>query len=280
LVAPENPLTARVAVNQIWLHLFGRGLVATTDDFGVRGEPPSHPELIDWLAREFVQSGWSRKHLIRLIVNSSTYRQSSRTRRDLMERDPGNRLLARQNRVRLDAEILRDSALEVSGRLNTSVGGPSFRPRMSDDLKWLGTAGAWSWADDTGPVLDRRSLYIYTQRTVPHPLLPVFDQANSSESCTRRERSNNALQALTLLNNGTFVDAARNLAVRVEMELPDNPRGQVSRAFRLCLGRPPARAETERLERLESQIRAVSPQEALFVVAQTLLNLDEFQNRE
>ena len=280
LVAPGNPLTARVAANQIWLHLFGRGLVSTTDDFGVRGERPSHPELLDWLAREFQNSGWSRKHLIRQIVVSATYRQASEARPELRERDPQNRWLARQNRIRLESEILRDSALAAGGRLNLEVGGRSFRPEMPADIKWLGSAGAWSWTDDGGPVLDRRSLYIFSQRTVPHPLLPVFDQANSSESCTRRERSNNALQALTLLNHDAFVGAARSLATHVAAECPDNSAAQIELAFRRCVGRSPTRAERTRLERLYAQVAAKALPEALFMVAQTLMNLDEFQNRE
>ncbi|HAB15132.1 MAG TPA: DUF1549 and DUF1553 domain-containing protein [Verrucomicrobiota bacterium] len=280
LVSAENPLTARVAVNQLWLHLFGRGLVATTEDFGVRGEPPSHPKLLDWLAREFVASGWSRKHVLRLILNSSTYRQASFARPELAERDPQNRWLARQNRIRLEAEILRDSALEVSGTLESSVGGRSFRPPMPADVKWLGTAGAWSWTDDSGPVLQRRSLYIFSQRTVAHPLLPTFDQANPNEACTRRDRSNNALQALTLLNNATFADAAWALADRVVRECRSDTSEQIQWAFRLCFGRVPLAAEQTRLEKLFANVHTRSPSEALFVVAQTLLNLDEFQNRE
>lgn len=280
IVSPDNPLTARVAVNQIWLHLFGRGLVATTEDFGVRGEPPSHLELLDWLAREFIRSGWSRKQMIRLIVNSSAYRQSSEVRPELAVRDPENRLLARQGRFRLEAEILRDSALAVSGRLNPEVGGRSFRPHLPDDVKWLSTAGAWNWTDDSGPVLQRRSLYIYTQRTVPHPLLPTFDQAGASEPCTRRERSDNPLQALTLLNNACFVDCARALARRLQPASGGRAHEPIRQAFRQCLGREPGPKELQRLEALFAQASAVSSKDAPVVVAQTLLNLDEFLNRE
>lgn len=280
IASPDNPLTARVAVNQIWLHLFGRGLVATTEDFGVRGEPPTHPELLDWLARQFIRSGWSRKQMIRLIVNSSAYRQSSDARPELVARDPENRLLARQGRFRLEAEILRDSALAVSGRLNPEVGGRSFRPHLPDDVKWLSTAGAWSWNDDSGPVLQRRSLYIYTQRTVPHPLLPTFDQAGASEPCTRRERSDNPLQALTLLNNACFVDCARALATRLQQTANGRLHEPIRQAFRQCVGREPAPAELRRLDELFAQASAVSSKEAPLVVAQTLLNLDEFLNRE
>lgn len=280
LVSPENPLTARVAVNQVWLHLFGRGLVATTEDFGVRGEAPSHPDLLDWLALEFQERGWSRKAMIRLLVTSSTYRQASKARPELSARDPENRLLARQNRLRLESEILRDSFLSVGGMLNERIGGPSFRPVMPADIQWLGTAGAWSWTDDVGPVLFRRSLYSFSQRTVPHPLLATFDQANPNESCTRRDRSNTPLQALTLMNNEVFAGAAHSLATRLSKERPGNLPGQVERGFELCVGRNPTRSERRRLETLVSEIGALGRTNGLFVLAQTLLSLDEFQNRE
>ncbi|MBL9175591.1 MAG: DUF1553 domain-containing protein [Verrucomicrobiales bacterium] len=280
VASPENPLTARVAVNQIWLHLFGRGLVATTEDFGVRGEAPSHPELLDWLALEFQERGWSRKAMIRLLVMSSTYRQASLARPKLAERDPENRLLARQNRLRLESEILRDSSLAVGGMLNERMGGPSFRPAMPADIKWLGTAGAWSWTDDTGPVLFRRSLYSFSQRTVPHPLLATFDQSNPNESCTRRDRSNTPLQSLTLLNNEVFAGAARALSARLSEERPGDPRGQVDRGFQLCVGRNPTRVEQRRLEALMKEVEGLGKTNGLFVLAQTLLSLDEFQHRE
>ncbi len=279
IASPENPLTARVAVNQAWMHLFGRGLVATTDDFGTRGEAPSHPELLDWLADDFVRNGWSRKALVRGIVLSSTYRQSSRHRPELADRDPDNRWVARQTRVRVESEVLRDAALAASGRLDLRIGGPSFRPRMPEEIKFLGTAGAWTWTDDTGAVLNRRSLYSFAQRTVPHPLLPTFDQADPSAPCTRRERSNTPLQALTLQNNEVFVEAARGLADAAIHACP-NAGDRATWAFRRCVGRAPDAVERTRLRRLESDAARVSPGNGLFVVAQTLLNLDEFQCRE
>ncbi|MCW5558709.1 MAG: DUF1553 domain-containing protein [Verrucomicrobiae bacterium] len=280
LVAPDNPLTARVAVNQVWLHLFGRGLVATTEDFGVRGELPSHPELLDWLALDFQRNGWSRKALIRRVVTSAAYRQSSHDRPELAQRDPDNRWLSRQNRVRLDAEILRDASLAVGGQLNRAIGGRSFRPPMPEDVRWLGSAGAWSWTDDAGPVLWRRSLYSYSQRTVPHPLLATFDAANPSESCTRRDRSNTPLQALTLLNNDVFVTAARALVEAATDGHPNDPIAQWDQVFRCCLGRRPDPAEKRRLEALREALAKRSETNALLVFAQTLLNLDEFQCRE
>lgn len=280
LVSPENPLTARVAVNQVWLHLFGRGIVSTTEDFGVRGEAPSHPGLLDWLATEFQRVGWSRKAMIRLIVNSATYRQSSRARPERMERDPDNHDLARQNRIRLESEILRDASLAVGGQLNLALGGPGFRPRMPEDMRWLGTAGAWTWTDSSGPVLWRRSLYSYAQRTVPHPLLATFDSANPNEACTRRERSNTPLQALTLMNNEVFVQAARALASELERTCPGDSLAQASEAFRICLGRAPSRVEQQRLVKLMASLSAVPRTERLFVLSQTVLSLDEFQTRE
>lgn len=305
LVASENPLTARVAVNHVWLHLFGRGLVNTPDDFGTRGDLPSHPELLDWLATAFSSAGdlgWSRKALIRLIVNSATYRQSSRIRSELVERDPQNILLARQNRLRVESEIIRDLYLTVGGLLNGDVGGPSFRPHLSDDVKQLGNAGAFSWTDTEGPEKYRRGLYIYAQRTVPYPTAMTFDQADSSQSCTRRERSNTPLQALTLLNHGLFVECARGLARRMVEWPAKSSRERIEQAFELCLSRPPTRAELHRLEALyEDQLRlarrspekcakltgatataARNPAEtaALVALSQVLLNLDEFMTRE
>lgn len=280
LASADNPLTARVAANQIWLHLFGRGLVATPEDFGVRGEPPSHPELLDWLALEFQRTGWSRKALIRRVVTSATYRQSSHARPELAQRDPDNRWLARQNRVRLDAEVLRDASLAVGGQLNREIGGRSFRPPMPEDVRWLGSAGAWTWTDDTGPALWRRSLYSYSQRTVPHPLLATFDAANPSESCTRRDRSNTPLQALTLLNNDVFVTAARALADEAMAGHPGDEAVQWDHVFRCCLGRLPDRAERRRLETLRRALAKQPGTNSLLVLAQTLLNLDEFQCRE
>ena len=280
LVTEVAPLTARVAVNQVWLHLFGRGLVATTEDFGLRGEVPSHPELLDWLASEFIRNGWHRKELIRWIVCSATYRQSSVERPDLVAADPANRRLARQNRLRLDAEILRDATLEVAGLLHHEVGGKSFRPVMPEDVKFLGSAGAWTWMDDAGPVLFRRSLYSFAQRTVPHPLLATFDQAGSSEVCTRRERSNTPLQSLTLLNHPLFVGAAETLGKSVRSNETAGLPGEVDQLFRRLLGRRPNSAERTRLLRLVREVERVQPGAGGRVLAQTLLNLDEFLNRE
>ena len=300
LVAPENPLTARVAVNQVWQHLFGRGLVNTSEDFGTRGEAPSHPELLDWLACEFksplslnvqrstfnVQPAapWSRKALIKLIVTSATYRQASRVRPELQSRDPQNLWLARQNRLRLESEIIRDISLAAGGLLNDDIGGPSFRPYLPEDVKKLGAAGAFTWTDTEGPEKYRRGLYIFAQRTVPYPASMTFDQADSSQSCTRRDRSNTPLQALTLLNHGLFVECAQSLGNRLVAMPQATTRARIARAFELCLCRPPTGQELARLEQLHRDQtrlpRSSTEAESLTALSQILLNLDEFMTRE
>jgi len=328
IVAPQNPLTARVAVNHVWQHLFGRGLVSTPEDFGTRGEPPSHPELLDWLAIAFstpsasrpqeahaskseirnpkseIQNalGWSRNALIKLIVTSATYRQSSHVRAELQERDPQNLLLARQNRFRLESEIIRDACLAAGGLLNDDIGGPSFHPYMSEDVKKLGTAGAFTWTDTEGPEKYRRGLYIFAQRTVPYPTSMTFDQADPTQTCPRRDRSNTPLQALTLLNHGLFVECAQGLAGRMANAPTREPRERIRYGFELCLARPPTRQELSRLETLYDEQRRhaerspaecaklaggcdsakLAPAEAASLVAlsQVLLNLDEFVTRE
>jgi len=302
LVHPANPLTARVEVNRLWQHLFGRGLVGTPDDFGTRGEPPSHPELLDWLATEFIKRGWSRKEMIRLIVTSASYRQSSHLRPELLERDPQNILLARQNRFRVEAEIVRDAHLAASGLLNPALGGPSIRPPMPADLHKIGYVDRnVPWVESTGAARHRRGLYVQTQRTVQYPVPATFDAANPSESCPRRERSNTPLQALTLLNNPVFFECALALARRMDSAGGGNPREMLRHGFKLCLCREPVKLELDRLEKLFAQeLRSaqtnpeaaklsertneakngVARNAALVAVAQTLMNLDEFLTRE
>jgi hypothetical protein len=346
LVAPGHPLTARVAVNHVWQHLFGRGLVNTPGDFGTRGEPPSHPELLDWLAASFssprssqreesltesridqslltsaaTNLGWSRKALIKLIVTSAAYRQSSRHRPELAARDPQNVLLARQNRLRVESEIVRDLSLAAGGLLNDDIGGPSFRPHLPDDVKKLGNAGAFTWTDTEGPEKYRRGLYIYAQRTVPYPASMTLDQADSAQSCPRRERSNTPLQALTLLNHGIFVECAQGLARRMIEGGARDPRARIENAFELCVSRQPTPSELDRLEKLhldQVKLACASPEAAaklarpgapvsdtarpetpstsrvgdrgsnestqvasLVALSQVLLNLDEFLTRE
>jgi hypothetical protein len=302
LFDPANPLTARVTVNHVWYRFFGRGLVATLDDFGTRGEKPSHPELLDWLATEFPRLGWSRKALIKLIVVSSTYRQGSIPRRELTERDPNDILLARQNRIRLEAETVRDSFLAIGGLLQATLGGPGIRPPLPADIAALGYANSVKWKESEGDDRYRRGLYILFQRTVPYPMLMTFDAPDSNTVCTRRERSNTPLQALTLLNDPVFFECAQALGRRMTGERADNAVERLQRTFERCLSRPPTTEETRRLHRLYQDYvhlveqspavaakliggtgadpRQSTETAALIGVARTILNLDEFVTRE
>ncbi len=238
LVDPANPLTARVAVNRYWQRLFGTGLVKTSEDFGTQGELPSHPELLDWLATEFVRTGWDVKGMHRLIVTSATYRQSSHVTPELLTADPENRLLARGPRFRLSAEMLRDQALAVSGLLAERLGGPSVKPYQPAGL-WEEIATDTLYEQSTGPDLYRRSLYTYWKRTVANPTLTLFD-APTREACVlRRGRTNTPLQALTLLNDVTFVEAARKLAERAILEAGPTSEDRIAHLFQLATGRAP-----------------------------------------
>ena len=280
LVDPAGPLTARVTMNRVWQEYFGRGLVETENDFGTQGAEPSHPELLDWLAAEFVAQGWSLKAMHRRIVASATYRQSSRVRPDLAAIDQGNRLLARQSRLRLDAEVIRDEALAASGRLARKLGGPSVFPPQPDGVMTLGQMRR-PWVESTGPDRYRRGLYTFFWRATPHPALMVFDAPNGTQVCTRRVRSNTPLQALTLLNDPAFIDLAEAFAARVRAETgPDRLR----RAFLLALGRGPTAREASRLAELLDEERA-GPEDdddraAWTTLARVLFNLDEFITRE
>ncbi len=281
LVDAKNPLTARVIVNRVWQHYFGLGLVETDNDFGTQGAPPSHPELLDWLATEFLRRGWSLKAMHRLIVTSATYRQSSKARPDLTTVDARNRLLARQVRLRLEAEFVRDVALEASGLLSHKVGGPGIFPPQPDGL-YRFTQIDKHWRPNVGPDRYRRGLYTYFWRSAPHPSLTVFDAPDASSTCTRRNRSNTPLQALTLLNDQGQFEFAQALAARVLREAGPDDAGRLRYAFRLCLARPPSGREQQRLGELLARRRAeaASPDEAWLTVARVLLNLDEFITRE
>jgi len=279
LVSPQNPLTARVAVNRIWQEFFGTGLVATSADFGSRGDVPSHPELLDFLAAEFRDSGWNVKRIQKLIVMSATYRQSDKERDDLKTRDPENRLLARQSRLRLPAELIRDEALAVSGLLNPAVGGRSIRPPMPAGS--LGVAYRAKWEESQGPDRYRRGLYIFLQRSVPYPQLINFDAPNSLTACARRDRSTTPLQALNLLNDPVFFEAAQALASRILRESRGELSQKIDYAFELALGRPPAAAEREQLMSYYSASRRRQDENAAWVgLGSVLLNLDEFITRE
>jgi hypothetical protein len=252
LVDPANPLTARVAVNREWQMLFGTGLVKTLDDFGAQGEAPSHPELLDWLTVEYAGSGWDLKRLLRLLVTSATYRQSSRATPELLKRDPDNRLMARGPRLRLPAEMIRDQALAVSGLLVERLGGPSVKSYQPAGL-WNELADA-DYVQDHGPSLYRRSLYTFWKRTVPPPAMVAFD-APARESCIVREtRTNTPIQALNALNDVTFVEAARAFAERMMALSAPSARARLSSAFQVATGRRPRPEELAILTRgLEDQ---------------------------
>ena len=298
LVSPENPLTARVTVNRLWQQYFGAGLVSTPEDFGTRGERPSHPELLDWLAVEFMESGWDLKALHRLIVTSSTYRQASDIRPDLSEIDPSNRLLARQSRTRLPAEIIRDAAFSAAGLLDRRIGGASVRPYLPEGATEIGFGNFVQWPQSVGADNYRRGLYIFRQRTLPYPQLETFDAPDTVQVACKRDRSTTPLQALTLLNDPVFTEAARNLALRVTREGGVSLKGRLRHAFRLCLSRDPSPAEINRLaDYFEQQHRILSegaqlstPTESTAsaddleadswtAVASVLLNLAEFLTR-
>jgi hypothetical protein len=246
LVDRRNPLVARVAVNRQWAALFGRGLVATGDDFGFQGQPPSHPELLDWLAVEFMDQGWSLKALHRLIVTSATYRQSSRTTPALLAKDRDNRLLARGPRIRIDAELIRDTILHATGLLEPRVGGPSVFPPQPASVTSEGAYGVLAWKASEGADRYRRALYTFSKRTAPFAMLGTFD-APSGEACVaRREVSNTPLQALTLLNDTVFVEAAQALG-RATADDSSPVESRAAGLFRRCLVRPPTADELNAL---------------------------------
>jgi hypothetical protein len=259
LAAPENPLVARVAVNRIWQHHFGGGLVKTAENFGVQGEPPSHPELLDWLATELIRSGWNLKAMHRLIVTSATYRQASRLSPALAARDPENRLLARGPRYRLPAEVVRDNALAIAGLLTARIGGPSVKPYQPTGLweELAGGAGEAPYVQDKGPGLYRRSLYVYRKRTVPHPAMATFD-APSREICqVKRARTNTPLQALELLNDVAYVEAARALAQLALVNGGNRDEERITYAFRRATARKPSASELGVLKRGLERYRSV-----------------------
>ncbi|MCC6488519.1 MAG: DUF1553 domain-containing protein [Candidatus Hydrogenedentes bacterium] len=238
LVSEENPLTARVTVNRFWDMLFGRGIVPTPEDFGTRGEEPSHPELLDWLAVEFERSGWDVKAMLRLIMTSAAYRQSSRITPELLASDPSNEWLARCPRVRVEAEFIRDIALSASGLLSAKMGGPSVKPPLPEGAMSLVYPGD-PWTVAEGEDRYRRGVYTYWKRTLPYPTAMVFDAAARDTTCVRRIRSNTPLQALTMLNDAQMMEASRAMAQRVLQEAPADMPSRIAYAFMLALSRPP-----------------------------------------
>jgi len=305
LVNGENPLPPRVAVNHIWAYLFGAGIVPTMNDFGVRGDRPSHPELLDWLAREFIRLDWSRKDLIRTIVGSSTYRQSSNHRPELARIDPKNELLARQNRFRVDAEIIRDVSLAAAGLLSDKIGGPSVFPPMPDGVAEVNYNSSFKWRVSENEDRYRRGLYTFFKRTAPHPTLMTFDCPDSNVTTVQRTRSNTPLAALVTLNNEVFREAAVGLARRVIEEQPETDDAQkIAHAFSVTLTRAPDQAEQTSITDLLAQSRTyyrtnpdaaaqllgdlpaasdskIPPAElaAWSATLRVLLNLDEFLTR-
>ena len=285
LVLPDNPLTARVTVNRMWQRLFGAGIVETENDFGTQGALPTHPELLDWLAVEFVESGWDMKHVIKSIVMSATYRQASTVAPNALDGDPLNKLLSRQNRLRLDAEIIRDSALGVSGLLNPTIGGAPVYPLQPEGVMGLGQR-LREWKVSNGADKYRRGMYTFFWRGTPYPSLTVFDAPNAQMACTRRARSNTPLQALTLLNDGAFVELAAGLAARLCTNDAQTDEDRIQQAFRLCLSRAPEDEEVDVLldliasEREALEGSETAEQQAWVSVARAMLNLDEFITRE
>jgi Protein of unknown function (DUF1553)/Protein of unknown function (DUF1549)/Planctomycete cytochrome C len=243
LVSDRNPLPARVMVNRLWKLAFGRGLVATLDDFGSQGAWPTHPELLDWLACEFKDDGWNVKKMIKRIVMSQTYRQSSNTSEETRQRDPDNRWLARQSRFRLDAEVVRDNALAIAGTLTAKLGGPSVKPYQPPGYWVFLNFPKRTYEPDQGSDQYRRGLYTYWQRTFLHPSLLAFDASTREECVVERPRSNTPLQALVLLNDPNYVEAARSFAIRLIREGGADPRARLERAFRLAVARPPRAQE-------------------------------------
>lgn len=295
LVSAEQPLTARVTVNRLWQQLFGRGLVYTSENLGIRGDRPSHPELLDWLALEFMQSGWSLKSILQQIVLSQTYQQSSQARPELSDIDPSNRLLARQARLRLSGEAVRDSGLAVSGLLSRALGGPSVKPPQPASVSQEGFSNEWE--PSSGADRYRRGLYTFLQRTSPFAQFVTFDLPDTSHSCTRRERSNTPLQALNLLNDPVFVEMAQALAGRAQREAPGDDLQRLVHTYLLVLARPPSAAESDRMLNYLQQQREIFAHDsaaasqllqeaplgcepAWIAVCSVLLNLDEFITRE
>jgi hypothetical protein len=243
----DAPTTARSFVNRVWQAYFGTGLVSTSEDLGVQSEPPSHPELLDWLAVEFMDEGWSLKHLHRLIVMSATYQQSSRMTPELLERDPDNRLLARGPRFRVTGEGVRDIALAASGLLNLKLGGPPVHPPSPAFLyEPPASYGPKTWNEDTGDNRYRRALYTFRFRSVPYPVLTNFDTPNADAACVRRVRSNTPLQALTSLNETLFMECARGLAMHA-LKNGDDDEQRLTFAFERCTGRKPTGRELHEL---------------------------------
>ena len=308
LVDPKNPLTSRVTVNRTWMRYFGKGIVETEEDFGTRGSLPSHPDLLESLSSYFINSGWSMKKLHRLIVTSKTYTQSSKVSPESLKSDPGNYLLSRQSRIRLDAEIIRDAALSASGLLSKKIGGPGIRPPQPSGI-YAFTQNKKNWNTTTGPDRYRRGMYIVFFRSAPYPLFGTFDVPDFQTTCTRRLRSNTPLQALNISNDPAFIEFAQGLALRTIRSIPGEANKtleeRIKLAFKLALNRDPNDREFKTLKNYaiefakdistkddgedakslinEAIIESAIPLNqgaALVAVSRAILNTDNFITRE
>ena len=271
VASPKNPLPARVLVNRLWQHHFGEGIVRTPSNFGATGQNPTHPELLDWLAVEFVEKGWSIKAMHRLMMTSAAYRMASRDIAENQKLDPENRLVWRMPRQRLEAEALRDSILAVAGTLDRSRGGPSVFPYINPDLFQSSTSRTWPGRPDRDPSTWRRSIYVFLKRSIRYPMFEAFDQPDMISSCERRNRSTVAPQALLLMNNAFINMQARFFAQRLQMEAGTDAGAQIDRAFELALARPPNVYEREKALAFVN-----SDPYGLVDLCQTLFNLNEF----
>jgi len=298
LVSPDNPLSARVTVNRQWQAFFGRGIVRTTEDLGMQGDLPTHPELLDWLARDFMRQGWSLKKLHKLIVTSATYQQSSRTTPELREKDPENLWLARGARFRLEAEMIRDSVLQVSGLLSSKMGGPSVFPPQPSSVTTEGVYGALAWKVSPGEDRYRRGMYTFLKRSIPYAMFATFDGVTGETCQARREISNTPLQALTMMNDFVVVETAQALG-KSFVGAPGDVEERAAQLFRRCLSRSPTPEERaaladfheRQLARLQSgklDAKAIAgnadgdvvQRAAWTLTARAVLNLDEMITKE
>ena len=280
LMRKDNPVTARVTANRIWQRLFGVGLIASSDDFGTKGDRPSHPKLLDWLASDLIARNWSRKAIIREIVMSATYQQSSANRLELANHPTGNRLLWRQNSFRLSAEAIRDVHLVASGLHDATIGGPGIRPPLPAFVTEVGRSVKWPVSE--GGERYRRGMYIFFKRTVPYPMLISFDAPDSSVSCSRRERSNSPLQALTLLNDPVFFECAEVLGKQF---IGKEPSSAIQEMFHRCVGRIASKQELHALTRAHRELASLNSRDAKSIhpmigIARIIMNLDEFITRD
>ncbi|MEO7653463.1 MAG: PSD1 and planctomycete cytochrome C domain-containing protein [Bryobacteraceae bacterium] len=271
LTAAENPLTARVMINRIWQHHFGEGIVRTPSNFGKTGDAPTHPELLDWLASEFVKQDWSMKSMHRMLMTSNAYQMASDDNEAGLKADPDNRLLWRMPRRRLEGEIIRDAVLAAAGTLDLRIGGPGVHPYIDPSL-WQGSSGRlWPGRPDSDPETWRRSVYTFQKRTIPLPMFEVFDRPDAIGSCARRNLSTTAPQALILMNNASIMMQAKFFAQRVQREAGSDPGRQIDRAFELALARPPSP-----IERAAAMKFIAANPEGLVDFCQTLFNTNEF----